>query len=163
MGGRKFSNNWFDSAESTKLRRDRGELLRCSFHSGVTCCPCTCLLRKYLFISVCSQVFVEVDLHIEANNDKHRTSEISLEQLVLRRGHPFDLTIELEQPFDPKRDPLILRAHTGWCLMNQVSFATVFFFSSSFLENAGKSSKPTVLNNRTSFVKWQTVVKRATQ
>lgn len=56
---------------------------------------------------------VKVDLQIETNNGEHHTSEISMDQLVLRRGQSFNLTIQLAQPFDPNRYPLNMSAQTG--------------------------------------------------
>lgn len=82
------------------------------------------LLRKDLLVSLGCTVFVEVDLQIEANNGKHHTSEVSLEQLVLRRGQPFNLTIKLAQPFDLKRDPLNMSAETGWSQLRGLGFQT---------------------------------------
>lgn len=58
---------------------------------------------------------VKVDLQTQTNNVEHHTSEISLEQLVLRRGQSFKLTIELAELFDPNRDPLNMSAQTGLC------------------------------------------------
>lgn len=72
-------------------------------------------LLSYLvmLISVCSPVFVGVDLKTETNNGEHHTSEIGVKQLVLRRGQSFKLAIKLAQPFDPNCDPLNMSAQTG--------------------------------------------------
>lgn len=90
-----------------------------------TQCRSIDLLRKRLLLSVCSTVFVEVDLQIEANNEEHHTSDISVEQLVLRRGQSFNLTITLAQPFDQNRDPLNMSAETGWSQLRQFYFGTM--------------------------------------
>lgn len=54
-----------------------------------------------------------VDLHSTTNNTEHHTSEISLDQLIVRRGQPFTLTLKLTQPFNPDLHPLTITAATG--------------------------------------------------
>ncbi|KAK5871918.1 hypothetical protein PBY51_012658 [Eleginops maclovinus] len=58
-------------------------------------------------------LFKEVDLHPRNNNFLHHTSEISVDQLIVRRGQPFKLTLNVTQPFDPKLHPLLFTAKTG--------------------------------------------------
>ncbi|KAM9758641.1 protein-glutamine gamma-glutamyltransferase 2-like [Menidia menidia] len=58
-------------------------------------------------------VFRGVDLHSAANNREHRTHEISVQELVVRRGKPFRLTLTLSEPFDPDLHPLTITAATG--------------------------------------------------
>ncbi|XP_018533750.1 LOW QUALITY PROTEIN: protein-glutamine gamma-glutamyltransferase 2-like [Lates calcarifer] len=58
-------------------------------------------------------ILKEVDLHIKTNNTEHHTSEISEEQLIVRRGQPFTLTLKLTQPFNPDLHPLTIIAVTG--------------------------------------------------
>ncbi|XP_054473771.1 protein-glutamine gamma-glutamyltransferase E-like [Anoplopoma fimbria] len=57
--------------------------------------------------------FKGVDLHPEFNNSMHHTSEISLEELIVRRGQPFKLTLELKQRCDLNIHPLAISVHTG--------------------------------------------------
>ncbi|XP_040890425.1 protein-glutamine gamma-glutamyltransferase E [Toxotes jaculatrix] len=54
-----------------------------------------------------------VDLHSKTNNTEHHTSAISVDQLIVRRGQPFRLTLQLAQPFNPDLHPLIFVAVTG--------------------------------------------------
>ncbi|MEQ2262650.1 hypothetical protein XENORESO_018374, partial [Xenotaenia resolanae] len=54
-----------------------------------------------------------VDLHRETNNKEHRTSEISVEELIVRRGQSFKLTLKLAQPFKSGFDQLTMTAETG--------------------------------------------------
>ncbi|XP_071778626.2 protein-glutamine gamma-glutamyltransferase E [Centroberyx gerrardi] len=58
-------------------------------------------------------VFKSVDFHCESNNADHHTADISTEQLVVRRGQAFLLTVNLPQPFTPDRDRLLVTAVTG--------------------------------------------------
>ncbi|KAI9519246.1 hypothetical protein NQZ68_030778 [Dissostichus eleginoides] len=58
-------------------------------------------------------VFKGVDLHPRNNNFLHHTSAISVDQLIVRRGQPFKLTLNVTQPFDPKLHQLLITAKTG--------------------------------------------------
>uniref|UniRef100_A0A8C9ZUB1 Protein-glutamine gamma-glutamyltransferase 2 n=1 Tax=Sander lucioperca TaxID=283035 RepID=A0A8C9ZUB1_SANLU len=54
-----------------------------------------------------------VDLHPQTNNANHHTREISLTRLIVRRGQPFKLTLNLRQPFNASIQPLHISAATG--------------------------------------------------
>ncbi|KAJ4940907.1 hypothetical protein JOQ06_027198 [Pogonophryne albipinna] len=58
-------------------------------------------------------IFKGVDLHPEINNILHHTSEISVDQLIVRRGQPFKLTLNVAQRFGYKRHQLHITAKTG--------------------------------------------------
>ncbi|XP_076013105.1 protein-glutamine gamma-glutamyltransferase 2 [Genypterus blacodes] len=58
-------------------------------------------------------IFQSVVLHTPLNNAEHRTSEISVDRLIVRRGQPFKLTINLSRPFIPALGPLCITATTG--------------------------------------------------
>uniref|UniRef100_A0A8C9ZUF4 Protein-glutamine gamma-glutamyltransferase 2 n=1 Tax=Sander lucioperca TaxID=283035 RepID=A0A8C9ZUF4_SANLU len=58
-------------------------------------------------------VFKGVDLHPQTNNANHHTREISLTRLIVRRGQPFKLTLNLRQPFNASIQPLHISAATG--------------------------------------------------
>ncbi|KAJ8358755.1 hypothetical protein SKAU_G00152800 [Synaphobranchus kaupii] len=53
----------------------------------------------------------EVVLHCEKNNEAHRTSEISTERLIVRRGQPFLLTLHSSSALKP--EALELTVQTG--------------------------------------------------
>ncbi|XP_039465573.1 protein-glutamine gamma-glutamyltransferase 2-like [Oreochromis aureus] len=54
----------------------------------------------------------KVDFHYVANNAAHRTIEITTKQLIVRRGQPFLLTLEMLQSFSVG-DTLLLTVETG--------------------------------------------------
>ncbi|CAL8354304.1 unnamed protein product [Gadus morhua 'NCC'] len=54
-----------------------------------------------------------VDLHCQANNSAHHTSDISTEELIIRRGQSFLLNLELPRPFNPNTDQLHFTVKTG--------------------------------------------------
>uniref|UniRef100_A0A3B5LGM8 Protein-glutamine gamma-glutamyltransferase 2 n=1 Tax=Xiphophorus couchianus TaxID=32473 RepID=A0A3B5LGM8_9TELE len=53
-----------------------------------------------------------VDLHCHANNVAHNTHEISTSQLIVRRGQPFSITLELDFAFSTS-DSVKLTVETG--------------------------------------------------
>uniref|UniRef100_A0A3Q2QIT4 Protein-glutamine gamma-glutamyltransferase 2 n=1 Tax=Fundulus heteroclitus TaxID=8078 RepID=A0A3Q2QIT4_FUNHE len=56
--------------------------------------------------------FIGVDPHSGSNNIDHRTSEISLKELIVRRGQPFKFTLKLAKPFKLALDELIMTVKT---------------------------------------------------
>nr|XP_046240951.1 protein-glutamine gamma-glutamyltransferase 6 [Scatophagus argus] len=58
-------------------------------------------------------IYSEVDFHSKTNNTEHHTSAISVDQLIVRRGQPFKLTLKLNQPFNPVFHPLSFTVVTG--------------------------------------------------
>uniref|UniRef100_A0A667XEL8 Protein-glutamine gamma-glutamyltransferase 2 n=1 Tax=Myripristis murdjan TaxID=586833 RepID=A0A667XEL8_9TELE len=54
----------------------------------------------------------KVDLHCQANNSAHHTSDITTDQLIVRRGQSFLLTLEMSRPFT-EGEELHLTAETG--------------------------------------------------
>uniref|UniRef100_A0A667XEG6 Protein-glutamine gamma-glutamyltransferase 2 n=1 Tax=Myripristis murdjan TaxID=586833 RepID=A0A667XEG6_9TELE len=56
--------------------------------------------------------FLKVDLHCQANNSAHHTSDITTDQLIVRRGQSFLLTLEMSRPFT-EGEELHLTAETG--------------------------------------------------
>ncbi|XP_078475656.1 LOW QUALITY PROTEIN: coagulation factor XIII A chain-like [Lampetra planeri] len=54
-----------------------------------------------------------VDQRIAANRARHRTSDYEVDNLVLRRGEPFDLQLKLNRPYDPREDKIRLELQIG--------------------------------------------------
>ncbi|XP_075952497.1 protein-glutamine gamma-glutamyltransferase 2-like [Anarhichas minor] len=84
-------------------------------------------------------VFEGVDLHLKANNSVHHTSEISLDQLIVRRGQPFKLTVNLNKPFNLNLYPLAICAATGKDPTEKQG--TLSFFSIPGLKKPSPSAK----------------------
>ncbi|KAK9529612.1 hypothetical protein VZT92_013692 [Zoarces viviparus] len=84
-------------------------------------------------------IFEGVDLHPKANNSLHHTSEISLDQLIVRRGQPFKVTLNLSQPFNQNLYPLAICAATGKHPTEEQG--TLSFFSIPGLKEPSPSAK----------------------
>ncbi|XP_029548828.1 protein-glutamine gamma-glutamyltransferase 2-like [Salmo trutta] len=55
----------------------------------------------------------KVELHCEKNNKAHKTNDISVNRLIVRRGQSFLVTFELHGPSRPTTDLLELKVETG--------------------------------------------------
>ncbi|XP_049445564.1 protein-glutamine gamma-glutamyltransferase E [Epinephelus fuscoguttatus] len=60
-----------------------------------------------------TSIFDSVESSPMKNNFLHRTSDISFEELIVRRGQSFDVEVKLTKPFDSKLHPLKIVASTG--------------------------------------------------
>uniref|UniRef100_A0A3Q3DE98 Transglutaminase-like domain-containing protein n=1 Tax=Hippocampus comes TaxID=109280 RepID=A0A3Q3DE98_HIPCM len=60
-----------------------------------------------------ASVFTGVDVHAKRNHDEHHTSELPEDQLTVRRGQAFKVTLDLAKPFKQGIDSLVLIASTG--------------------------------------------------
>ncbi|CAJ1050831.1 LOW QUALITY PROTEIN: protein-glutamine gamma-glutamyltransferase 5-like [Xyrichtys novacula] len=57
-------------------------------------------------------VFTDVDLHCDTNNSAHHTSEVTIKELIVRRGQPFTITVKLSEPFQDST-PFLIKTTTG--------------------------------------------------
>ncbi|XP_049895373.1 protein-glutamine gamma-glutamyltransferase E [Epinephelus moara] len=73
-----------------------------------------------------TSIFESVQPSPMKNNFLHYTSEISMKELIVRRGQPFDIDVKLTKPFDPKLHPLKIVASTGEHPSEDLGTATTF-------------------------------------
>lgn len=71
------------------------------------------VLSIYVLISFFLEDVGKVDLHCEKNNTAHKTNDISVNRLIVRRGQSFLVTFELHGPSRPTTDLLELKVETG--------------------------------------------------
>lgn len=81
----------------------------------------------------------DLDLQCKTNNFMHHTNEISLTELLVRRGQAFTLTLTLSQPFKPQLYPLSLVAATG--LHYSEEHGTVSYFGIPDTKTRSPSAK----------------------
>lgn len=64
-------------------------------------------------------IIEDIDLNILTNSRNHHTNEYDISEnyrdLVIRRGQTFDITIEFNKEYDPKKDVLKLVFLAGNC------------------------------------------------
>ena len=54
-----------------------------------------------------------MDLHQEENREEHKTAEYEIDQLILRRGQKFDVTVTFNRDYNPERDKIRMQFVTG--------------------------------------------------
>ncbi|XP_042562138.1 LOW QUALITY PROTEIN: protein-glutamine gamma-glutamyltransferase 2-like [Clupea harengus] len=55
----------------------------------------------------------KVELHVKENNKEHRTDDVTVKRLMVRRGQNFKITLKTNRQFQPDTDTLIFTAETG--------------------------------------------------
>ena len=55
----------------------------------------------------------KVELHVKENNKEHRTDDVTVKRLMVRRGQNFKITLKTNRQFQPETDTLIFTAETG--------------------------------------------------
>ncbi|CDR00682.1 unnamed protein product [Oncorhynchus mykiss] len=67
----------------------------------------------YLLISFFLEDVGKLELHCEKNNKAHKTNDISVNRLIVRRGQSFLVTFDFHGPFRSTTDLLELTVETG--------------------------------------------------
>lgn len=75
-----------------------------------------------------------INFHIQENRKAHKTDEYEIEQLILRRGQAFDLTIKFNREYQPDRDAFALLFITGKALIQYL--LTVFRTIGNWVRNS---------------------------
>ena len=80
-------------------------------------------LDSIITIQLCSNVFTiftasqlkpeEVDFNVEQNRKAHRTEDYEHEQLIIRRGQEFEVTVKFNREYKPDSDVVVLQFVTG--------------------------------------------------
>ena len=55
----------------------------------------------------------EIDCHVEQNRKAHRTEDYEHEQLIIRRGQEFEVTVKFNREYKPESDVVVLQFVTG--------------------------------------------------
>ena len=56
---------------------------------------------------------VNVELHAEENREDHKTDSYEMQDLVIRRGQEFKISVTFDRSYDSKRDQIFLQFVTG--------------------------------------------------
>ena len=54
-----------------------------------------------------------VELHKKENRESHKTDDYEIQELILRRGQAFDLTVTFNRDYNPEDDVLVVQFVTG--------------------------------------------------
>lgn len=75
-------------------------------------------LNSFVWVSASQLKPEEVEFHIKENREAHKTDDYEAEQLIIRRGQTFDVTVTFNREYKPDSDVIVLQFVTGW----QISF-----------------------------------------
>lgn len=56
---------------------------------------------------------MKLNLHKQENRAAHRTDEYEIDQLILRRGQEFDVTVTFNRDYSPETDVITVQFVTG--------------------------------------------------
>jgi len=56
---------------------------------------------------------VTVDLHKKENRETHKTDDYEIQELILRRGQVFDVTVTFNRDYNQEEDILVVQFVTG--------------------------------------------------
>ena len=77
-----------------------------------------------------------MNFHNEENREAHRTDEYEIQQLILRRGQAFDITVTFNRDYNPNDDVIVVQFVTGiqfFCYhISDTSFQGCFPISQKF-------------------------------
>ena len=54
-----------------------------------------------------------VDLHKKENRETHKTDDYEIQELILRRGQVFDVTVTFNRDYNQEEDILVVQFVTG--------------------------------------------------
>lgn len=54
-----------------------------------------------------------VDLYKKENREAHKTDDYELQELILRRGQAFDVTVTFNRDYNPEDDIIVIQFVTG--------------------------------------------------
>ena len=54
-----------------------------------------------------------VDLHKDENRAAHKTDDYEIQQLIVRRGQEFDVTVTFDRDYNPDVDVIVVQFVTG--------------------------------------------------
>lgn len=57
-----------------------------------------------------------VELHKKENREAHKTDDYEIQELILRRGQVFDVTVTFNRDYNPEDDILVVQFVTGLCI-----------------------------------------------
>ncbi|XP_047625151.1 protein-glutamine gamma-glutamyltransferase Z [Phacochoerus africanus] len=90
---------------------------------------------------------MSVDLQSPRNNKEHRTQEISLQRLIVRRGQAFTMQLQFNRPFHSGTDHLTFVAETGPAPTEHLGTRATFLLTDTRQGNVWSASDFTINAN----------------
>ena len=67
----------------------------------------------FIFPAVSKLKIETVDFLKQENREAHRTDEYEIQQLIVRRGQAFDITVTFNRGYNPDNDVIVVQFVTG--------------------------------------------------
>ena len=95
-----------------------------------------------LYLHTASQLKPEeVEFHIDQNRKAHGTEDYEHEQLIIRRGQEFEVTVTFNREFKPDSDVVVLQFVTG--LFRKPTFQFFIYVTiKAIISNVKHDSQP---------------------
>ena len=66
-----------------------------------------------LFSTATKLITKAINFHHEENREAHRTDDYEVQELIIRRGQTFDITVTFNREYNPQDDIVIVQFVTG--------------------------------------------------
>ena len=66
-----------------------------------------------LFSTATKLITKAINFHHEENRKGHRTEDYEVQELIIRRGQTFDITVTFNREYNPQDDVIIVQFVTG--------------------------------------------------
>ena len=66
-----------------------------------------------LFSTATKLITKAINFHHEENRKAHRTDDYEIQELIIRRGQTFEITVTFNREYNPKDDVIIVQFVTG--------------------------------------------------
>ena len=66
-----------------------------------------------LFSTATTLITKAINFHYEENRKAHRTDDYEIQELIIRRGQTFEITVTFNREYNPQDDVIIVQFVTG--------------------------------------------------
>ena len=66
-----------------------------------------------LFSTATKLITKAINFHHEKNREAHRTEDYEIQELIIRRGQTFNITVTFNREYNPQDDVIIVQFVTG--------------------------------------------------
>lgn len=66
-----------------------------------------------LFSTATTLITTAINFHHEENRKAHRTDDYEIQELIIRRGQTFEITVTFNREYNPQDDVIIVQFVTG--------------------------------------------------
>ena len=86
-----------------------------------------------LFSTATKLITKAINFHHEENRKAHRTDDYEVQELIIRRGQTFEITVTFNREYNPQDDVIIVQFVTG----SQTGLFDLVSFQNNILSGVG--------------------------